>query len=422
MRRRGFTIIELLVVIGILALLMGLTLGGIAAMKKTDRLLVTEHLVGDVIRQARHTARTSGSPVTVKIDKAAREIVGISQVPIWNTGFESSPTLGNVLGMSGKGLQVTTIPFVSHSMPIQERLVRRAGQIDPFYLSCRVLPPRLTSDSGGGRIPLVLVGANANLAKSACGLMLRTESRVEQQLDSGFLQTAVAITDPRLATWEIIGWIADTTPPVDQQIVISSLRATDRPADIMRDEAQLHDSVNNIDPDPDKALDVAWPMAGGRWEEVGLLFDGERLVLYRNGVRVGQQVLGRVPKPPAAPDSLIVGRFIDTTTTPSTIDADMAVIDDVALRRLAASDPKRLPGDIAPDRDYSIVAHPDGRVEVNASPLITLVTSSAGTVASQAAALSQPTTLLFSGAFGAAGQAKLIVSIDGRVSGELILP
>ena len=419
--RRGFTLIEMLVVIGILALLMGLTLGGIASMKKTDRLLVTEHLVGDVIRQARHTARTSGSPVLVAISTDAQGkgwVSGIARVPIWSESFEKSPPdgiAGNITGVVGKGYLVPGAGPQTTVGPLANRLkIVRGGKANGFYLTCQVRPPLASATSG--LIPLLVIGPDATRTASLCGLMLRHVMRDVQKLETDFVplpNMSAAPTAPpsfplipRLATWELVGWINDTKS-ADNLIEVSALAASDRPVDLLRDEPVLHDSVA-------PEYDIAWPMAGGRWEEVGLLFDGEgkRLVLYRNGVRVGEKMLTTVPELSDTAEKITIGSISLVANT--FINADMAIIDEAAVHRLATSDPKRLPGDIAPAQTYRIVAQPDGRIEVDYTAAV-----AAATLTSNTAFAAPDQTLTFSGTFNQPGSANLTITIDGRVHGEI---
>jgi hypothetical protein len=195
---------------------------------------------------------------------------------------------------------------------------------------------------------------------------------------------------PRLTTWEIIGWVNVVGLP--DPVEVSSIDPNDQPAGVDRDEEPLHDSVPDID--------VAWPMAGGRWEEIGLLFDapGMRLVLYRNGVRVGERRnLGSVSLADVD-ETILVGQF---DQGPGDVYSNGAILDEIAVHRLAAAEPKRLPGDVKPQANYSITAHPDGRVEVDM-----------GTAAAN-------TPMIFSGSFNQAAKASITVSIDGRVHGRI---
>src|ERR1043165_983999 len=105
----------MLVVLAIFAALMALTVGAIST-KGSDKLLATEQLVADLVRQARHTARTSGTPVVVLVDKAARRIQGVSQVPVWSEDLDGGGIAGPIpAGFTGTGYQIdaaTGVPLV----------------------------------------------------------------------------------------------------------------------------------------------------------------------------------------------------------------------------------------------------------------------------------------------------------------------
>ncbi len=96
-RRKAFTLVEMLMVIGLLMLLLGLSIGAVMRTPVHDRLLGTEQLLSDMIRQTRHTARSTGAPVLLIISSAPRTISGVSQTPIWSEGFDEAtlPTIAS---------------------------------------------------------------------------------------------------------------------------------------------------------------------------------------------------------------------------------------------------------------------------------------------------------------------------------------
>ena len=76
--RRGFSLVELLVVLAIIATMTGLVLSGLFTTRDTNRLLAAEQMLAGAIRQARHTARSSGSPVELRLTPtlSGTEVVG----------------------------------------------------------------------------------------------------------------------------------------------------------------------------------------------------------------------------------------------------------------------------------------------------------------------------------------------------------
>ena len=399
--RRGFTIIEMLVVIGILALLMGLTIGGIAAMRKTDKLLATEYLVAGSIRQARHTARTSGSPVILQISKGERRISAVTRISLAQEGFDNAVStrliplrpISHLQGISGLGAEVET-PAVGDTAPefelkLPDKLIRRAGRNEGFYLSCAVRPPQI----GGGGVPhypLVVVGNGDEVSTAIGGIYLRSSFRIEQNVQ----QAGQASKQATAVTWEIVGWVHNSSDATDAY-EISSLEESHCPPDIVRDEPLLHASSSDYD--------VAWPMAGGVWEEIGLLFDGDKgMVLYRNGVRVGERTLPNSTTLPhyTPTEKMVVGRqqWMDQGVLKTSL-ATGSAFDDIAIFRLAAVDAGTLPADVEPAGDWRIIAHPDGRVD-----------------------LFPGGPLLFQGRFGGAATAEVTVTAYGKVSSKIVIP
>ena len=259
MRARGFTIIEMLVVIGILALLMGLTIGGIAAMRKTDKLLATEHLVSGLVRQARHTARTSGSPVILQITKSERRISGVTRVSLAQEGFEGAassrldPTrsLTNPPphGITGHGAEVESLPTGGDTAPemrleLPDKLIRQANHNEGFYLSCSVRPP-LIAAGGSQPSPILVVGNGDQIESAIGGIYLRRLQLAEQNVT----QTGQTPRQPLLVTWEIVGVVYNSSDPATPYEV-SSLDPQHCPAGIVRDEPPLHLSA------PDLALNA----------------------------------------------------------------------------------------------------------------------------------------------------------------------
>lgn len=416
--RRGFSLFELLVVMGILVVLMGLTVGAIAG-RKTDKLVASEQLVASVVRQARHTARTTGQPVVVAIRKAERTISGIARVPVFWEGFDgggAAGATGNITGWAGFGYQVVlgdpaTAPPIVH--PLEPRLrVVRDGAGEGFYLGCRVFPGASSQFAIDDIIPLIVLGAGDARDTSVAGLRLQITGREVQRVAAGgFAQPGAAPAvaqrhdDVGMITWSLIGWVVDDNGAV---LEVSGTAAGDRPLDVTRDEPVLHASTTD--------RDIAWPMGGGRWEDVGLLWDGERIVLYRNGARVGEH------RPPAGTrlrvgDEAVHIGVMQWTAGPRY--ATDAVLDDVVIHRLATSDARAFPADVTPDADHRIVCHPDGRVDVDHLARADDA-AAAGSANAAAGVLANTPTIALSGPFANAGKAEIEVEVDGTVSSRVL--
>src|SRR5258708_7202903 len=93
----AFTLVEMMVVILIISILLALGIGAIMRKKATNRLLATEQLIADFVRQARHTARSSGAPVVLKIAPVDANdptlgwtVSGVSRQCIWSESWDDS--------------------------------------------------------------------------------------------------------------------------------------------------------------------------------------------------------------------------------------------------------------------------------------------------------------------------------------------
>ena len=423
---RAFTIIEMLVVIGILAVLMGLTVGAISSTKRSDKLLATEHLIGDMIRQARHTARTSGAPVVVLVEKNPARVQGVSQIPIWTEDFDGTGIAGNVpAGLTGTGFQINVALGdnpPAKTLDPNERLARRAGYADGFYISCNVMPPNIGNGSGAPPIiPLVVIGTPVSgvitRSASVCGLVLRAQSLPLQIVDGADGQGAGTGEQAYLRTWEVVGWIGDGT---DDPKEVSSIELDDRPKDIPRDEKVMHQSVDIAS--LAHPQDVAVPLTGGRWVELGMLFepskDSWRIILYRDGMRIAERQFKTAPVVRHDDETVVIGQVEIIASGVPTTHTATSVFDGIRIARLASADPTPLPGDIVPDQDYRIIAHPDGRVEVHqagGTPWANVKVNLAGTTAPV-----DGNILTFTGSFSKAAKASLTISVDGRIDGKLV--
>jgi prepilin-type N-terminal cleavage/methylation domain-containing protein len=373
-RHSGFTIIELLVVLGILVILMGLTFASIFSSGKHNRLLATEHLVADFVRQARHTARSSGSPVVLRIDQEKRTISGVSRACLWSDLFEAAPA-SSESGMTGNGL----LRAIDESEKIMvtfdriERLVRKSSptRTEGFYLSCAIRPPLPNGVVAPIHLPLINIGPSTIEADSLCGMSLLKE------------ELTVTVPGPGTGTaktniWTLSGWAKKASGTV---YVYSDTLAK---------------AANG---------DMLGPISGDRWEEFGLLFDGQRLVLYRNGQQIGDAALdaaNSVLLSSVDTENVYVGQMTYTGDG-TTLTNCAAVLDDARIYRLSTDQLGNLPRGVIPAKDeYRVVAHPDGRVEL-------FPAGASG-------------EMIFEGDFtnnGTIGKAIVTVTIDGKVSSKI---
>lgn len=432
---RGFTLVELLAVILIVGLLMSLVVGSFFRTRTLNKLLASEQVLSDAIRQARHTARSTGAPALLKLSPIRRPdgsplggvITGVSRVWVWSEFFDhgqAPDTTGYTIGMSGTGRLVNQdAPWMP---PELERALRfRAG--DGAYAAVAVRPP-LAGQIGREvpkQIPLILVGSDNSAADSSFGVMLVRSDAVDPRkaaIQSGGGKRA------KMMCWEILGWVR--LPKEPEPVYISSF--DNLPGDLARDQAKL----------PSGNFDIADPIGGDRWEEIGLLVTNDQVTLYRNGRRVaelraGQVVAGRaieLPKQLLPGDQIWVGQ--------ANLDGGMAYakcpIDDARLYKLGASEFGNLPQGVYPMADpsfpagtaveYRVLAHPEGRVELS-SAIGTDPRSAQGAALNTDAALTTGTIFLGgdftraatpSGTTRGANSAQVTVAIDGRVHGSLI--
>lgn len=362
----AFTLIEMLVVIGIIMLLMGLTLGAMNT-RRTDKLVAAEHLVADMVRQGRHSARTSGAPVLLRIDQTERTIAGVVRTPSWGTTFdglplsadpEETPLPGNVDGYAGRGLLISGVgDTVRDEIPSRRNHFGLPGTVG-FYLSCAVRAPVVA----GGTLPLLAVTRSDSVENSVGGLMLVGRNPL--------IQDYTALEDPHnnpgftppgthAVQYELQGWLGDGSdiPPM-----VSNLDRATRPADLPDTTVASHlATVPTGTPNPLDGWDFSNQIVGGRWMQVGLLYDGEQLVLFHNGRRVGATtVTGAIAT--STEEFVAVGRI---NLSGGLLLATNVVFDNIRVDRLMRSRASGLPVGVVPEATYRILCLPDGRVEVD---------------------------------------------------------
>lgn len=375
-RQAGFTLIEMLVVIGIMLLLMGLSIGAMNS-RKTDKLLASEQLIADLVRQGRHTARTSGAPVILRLDRTERTIAGVIRTPSWGTTFDGAPTaeesaiadetpagIGNIDGYAGKGLliiqpddSITTFNTISRrnrfSLPSTEG----------FYISCAVRPPV----QGMEWLPLLAItGTDMSVEDSIGGIWLHAVTPLIQDysaLEDTGNNPGLRPPPVHARQFELQGWLGDGGQPI---AIVSNLHPLTRPPDWPIASSPSHLTVPpGSTGDPLDGQDFFLPIVGGQWMQVGLLYDGRQLILFHNGRRVGTTAItGSLNSTPGAVEKVVVGT-IDFAGSPRP--ALNTAFDNIRVERLAHSRVSALPYGVALASDTTILCLPDGRIEVNGS-------------------------------------------------------
>ncbi len=386
--RQAFTLIELLVVIGIFMLLMGMTIGSVVSTPKLDRMLAAEQVISDAIRQARHTARTSGQPVILKLKKNERSISGLTRQVLWS-GVEDWPLMDAspdpdvaAPGRTGTGLLVPACfqtsadrLFPTAQLAGGDRLWRglanptsRAG----LLISVAVRAPIAGTAGVPTTLPLCLVGEDLAAGYAVCedsslGLaLILSDDPTTSSLHSTTRKTVAK-------SWEVIGWFGLAS---QGRVEVSSI--ADMPNDLKAISGHRLAADGNAVTIVRKSLtsgpgDIigdaeAGPLVGGRWTELSLLIDGDRLILYRDGRRVGEKTgAAAVQLPARAPGTAerVYAGFMNLDGTDAL--ATDCLIDDVRVERLGDALAGTLPAGVKVDRDRRITCHPDGRVEVDAT-------------------------------------------------------
>lgn len=434
--QRGFSLVELLVVIGIIATMTGLVLGGLFRSRDGNRLLAAEHVLADSIRQARHTARSTGSPVELRLtpvlsgtEVVGAKLAGVSRVVLWSETFDKVRDLndngvidvsdedavppvtngvdGVFIGRSGNGRVASELHPITHQLTRGTRLVRN-GQVDGFYIACSVLPPQQITDRAV--LPLIVIGdANAMADQSQCVLYLLGNNPLERN------PSTPQINQGQIPAWELVGAVFDEA---GTEVSISS---------------HAHQVTTRManPPLPSGAPDLAHAIIGDRWIDVALLYDGRRMLLYLNGQRIAELRTGVPTALKAEGDHIHVGMLHELSKADPTYAP--ARLDDVRLYRLGTADVSNLPGNVVlvdalrgqpkSTLGWRMLCQPDGRVEVTRDDdtEATPVNDRETTITPGPRAGNTATILL--GQLRSPGtiqNAELTVTLDGRVSSRLV--
>lgn len=363
---RAFTLVEMLLVIGLLMTLMGLTVGAIATTRNRDKLLVAEHLVTDLIRQARHTARSGGAPVTLFFSKADRTLSGAVRVPAWGSDFEGASTFPGVTGDAlvfdgATGAQI-------FDLETKDRIDRPGNR--GFYLSCLI---RLPAATPGAIVPLVAIGTSPAISDTVCGLRLEAHS-VSLQDYSGLPlppnppSTRIAPV-ANTAQFEVVGWVKDGSGTI-QELLSLEINDSLIPEGSVDDLVRPEESHVTVPPVPPDGYDFANALVGQQWIHLGLLYDGTNLTLLRDGRRLRHLAVTGLDSSSFSGGPAQV--YIGTVETVSAQGSGL-VIDNVRIERIAASRPAALPARVTTTQDHRITAYPEGRLEIDGTAGGTIV-------------------------------------------------
>lgn len=155
MHKRGFSLIELLVVMALLIILGAIGIGSIMRGPRQQGLMGVEGIVASAIRQARHTAMNSGAPVEVRLRQDPQGtwvLQGVGELVLWAETFEDpqDPAFQaedlSPFGFTGQGLQVLASNNNGRRPPLRSAaLPARPGAFnqpeESLTLLCMVRPP-----------------------------------------------------------------------------------------------------------------------------------------------------------------------------------------------------------------------------------------------------------------------------------------
>ena len=389
--KSAFSLIELLVVLGLLIILSTIGVAAFSGTRKVSRLVGTEQLITGMIRQARMTARATGQAVMLYVDPDTRSISGVSRLAMWQsdcetgrepfdtsvTGFLPTADFQTPFGRTGAGFTrvvpdpllppppLPTPPkvvlFDGTSSGRNRQLTRRpTAPTEGFQLGAVVKAQSIfdvaTGTTGPNILPLLVIGESTPDTDTAfAGLVLR------KKIDPMFASGAPAAVDPSFPlpsldrfVWEIVGWVK---PETGNPEYISSLK----------DAVRATDLSEILDPDAPK-LD---PTIGGSWMEISLIYTGNSLELQRDGRIIAVRDLGGAATRldgHKKPHTLFIGQAKVGTLlggTGALISTDeKSIFDNIQLVRLGADQPQVLPGGVVPaePKGYRVLVHPDGRI------------------------------------------------------------
>ena len=334
--RPGFTLIELLVVIGILVVLAGIGYGAILSTRRQEAHRAVTALVSDFIRQARHTAMSSGAPVEVHISGATvGHIQGFTQVVIVGEQCESFPServpgfagYGAPIGRKNPNDPVSSDSFGPWEIPTSStrpmHILLKSSQdpniLSSFYMECLICP-----------LPVNWKDVNWTVFDP---VKVRPLIALALREGSGQELVTLAIEPPTLTG----------SPLVDSNS--SGIRNWD-PCVYYSTTGGM---VSLFPPNSQSAT-----IATGSWTRLGVLWREEQnsLELFADGRGIAR----------------ISGVNIPTTFTnlnlcigdPTNQTIAAGIVDNVRLLRLGGGEGTNFPGGFVPNREYRLIFNPDG--------------------------------------------------------------
>lgn len=307
MQRRGFTLFELLIVISVLSILGGIVYAGLVTNRGSEGVRSVEGLVASVLRQAKHTAASSGAPVEIKVEQDNNNgwtVRGVTQISLYGEQFEDDATSDplHALGYAGSGRLLSDR---SSAVTLPSRPVLVHSDDDAFYLQASVRPPRSWLGNATARLnwcyPVAIQDAN------------------DRWIAEIWLQPQSAVS---------------TGNPVNLPLWSAHVAVNDS-----------NDTVSNAFAED--------PITSVGWSTLGLLYRDNTVTLMRDGEAIGSTAanLGVI----TPPLRVQIGET----------DSAGGIVDNIRLYRLGDNEAIRLPKFITPADSYRALVYPDGQVVTN---------------------------------------------------------
>jgi len=331
-RRQAFSLMELLIVIGILATLSALSAGAFLATQRSGGVVGAEQAVIDAVRLGRHLARTSGAPVILHLAKDGDELTGAVQTPLWHLvprngrGIAAGPS-STAVWLNGKNVDGSDL-FLPSDLQLDLGLSKRddigrsADDALVIDLTLRTPPtsgfPMTSATQAPIYQPLVLVGSAGDITinESLIGLVLSSQ-RVQVTGESNPSMT--------VPSWSVSYWARRTG-----QTTVT-----------------VHDWTAGL--------------PGGVWQQLGLRIDDQGITLLHQGRVVERISETGALAAPTTPSQIMLGQIKLPYLTDDTYATGVTVAE-IRLSRLRQGIRQRFGGGLTSTADYRIECLPDGRI------------------------------------------------------------